>query len=188
MPDLKVTPTSLPEILLVEPKVLGDARGFFFESWNAKAFAGAGIDAAFVQDNQSRSARGALRGLHYQIRQPQGKLVRVIAGAAFDVAVDIRRNSPSFGKWVGVELSAENRRMLWIPAGYAHGFLALSDGCDFFYKATDYYVPEHERSIRWNDPDLAIDWPLARLGAGAVPLVSAKDAAAPGFADAEVYT
>jgi dTDP-4-dehydrorhamnose 3,5-epimerase len=187
MPDLKVTPTALPEILIVEPKVFGDARGFFFESWNAKAFASAGIDAAFVQDNHSRSGKGALRGLHFQVRQPQGKLMRVIAGTAFDVAVDIRRKSPSFGKWVGVELSAENRKMLWIPAGFAHGFLALSDSCEFLYKATDYYAKEHERSILWNDPELAIDWPLARLGAGVVPVLSPKDAAAPRFADAEVY-
>ena len=187
MPDLKVTPTALPEVLLVEPRIFGDARGFFFESWNAKAFAAAGIDAAFVQDNQSRSGRGTLRGLHFQVRRPQGKLVRVIAGAAFDVAVDIRRSSPGFGKWVGVELSADNRKMLWVPPGFAHGFLALSDGCEFFYKATDYYAPEHERSIRWNDPALAIDWPLAGLGDGVVPVLSQKDASAPGFADAEVY-
>jgi dTDP-4-dehydrorhamnose 3,5-epimerase len=186
MPDLKVTPTALPGVLLVEPRVFGDARGSFFESWNAKAFADAGIAGPFVQDNQSRSARGALRGLHFQVKRPQGKLVRVIAGAAFDVAVDIRRSSPGFGKWVGVELSADNRKTLWIPPGFAHGFLALSDGCEFFYKATDFYAPEHERAIRWDDPDLAIAWPLARLGGGA-PLLSPKDAAAPGFAQAEVY-
>ena len=186
MPDLLVTPTALPEVLVVEPRVLEDARGFFYESWNARAFAAAGIDAAFVQDNHSRSQRGALRGLHFQLVRPQGKLVRVIVGSAFDVAVDIRRSSPHFGKWAGVELSAANRRMVWIPPGFAHGFLALSDGCEFVYKATDYYLPEMERSIRWDDPELAIAWPLARLGATA-PVLSAKDTAATSFADAEVY-
>jgi dTDP-4-dehydrorhamnose 3,5-epimerase len=179
---MKVTPTALPGVMLVEPKVFGDARGFFFESWNAQAFAEAGIDAQFVQDNHSRSAGGVLRGLHYQLRQPQGKLVRVIQGSAFDVAVDIRRSSPDFGRWVGVELSQENRRMLWVPPGFAHGFLALSETCEFLYKASEYYAPQHERAILWNDPDLAIAWPL-----NGEPVLSAKDAGAPRLKDAEVY-
>ena len=179
---MKVTPTALPEVKLIEPEVFGDARGFFFESWNAQAFAQAGIDTQFVQDNHSRSAGGVLRGLHYQLRKPQGKLVRVIHGSAFDVAVDIRRGSPGFGHWVGVELSHENHRMLWVPPGFAHGFLALSETCEFLYKASEYYAPQHERAILWNDPDLAIAWPLDRQ-----PVLSAKDAGAPRLKDAEVY-
>jgi dTDP-4-dehydrorhamnose 3,5-epimerase len=177
-----VTATAIPEVLLIEPKVFGDARGFFLESWNAKAFAAAGIPATFVQDNHSRSQRGVLRGLHYQLRQPQGKLVRVVAGEVFDVAVDLRRASPTFGRWVGDRLSAENKRVLWIPAGFAHGFLVLSDSADFLYKTTDYYAPEHERVIAWNDPDLAIDWPLA-----VAPALGARDAAGARFRDAEVF-
>jgi dTDP-4-dehydrorhamnose 3,5-epimerase len=177
-----VTATAIPEVLLIEPKVFGDARGFFLESWNAKAFAAAGIPATFVQDNHSRSQRGVLRGLHYQLRQPQGKLVRVVAGEVFDVAVDLRRASPTFGRWVGDRLSAENKRVLWIPAGFAHGFLVLSDSADFLYKTTDYYAPEHERVIAWNDPDLAIDWPLA-----VAPALAARDAAGARFRDAEVF-
>jgi dTDP-4-dehydrorhamnose 3,5-epimerase len=181
MDRIKVSATALPEVKLIEPKVFGDTRGFFYESWNARDFAAAGIDAGFVQDNHSRSGKGVLRGLHYQLKLPQGKLVRVIEGRVFDVAVDIRRGSPNFGKWAGVELSAENRRMLWVPGGFAHGFLVLSDSCEFVYKATDYYAPEFERAILWNDPALAIDWPVA-----AAPILSTKDASAPCLQDAEL--
>lgn len=163
--------TSHPDVVLIEPRVFGDDRGFFFESWNARAFAAIGIDADFVQDNHSRSARHVLRGLHYQLEQPQGKLARVAAGAVYDVAVDIRRSSPRFGQWVGTELSAENRLMLWVPPGFAHGFLSLEDGTELLYKCTDFYAPEHERSLLWNDPELDIDWPLA----GSRPVVSQKD-------------
>jgi dTDP-4-dehydrorhamnose 3,5-epimerase len=180
---VKVVDTALPGVKLIEPKLFGDDRGFFLESWNARTFAEAGIDAAFVQDNHSRSARGVLRGLHYQMVQPQGKLVRVVAGRAFDVAVDIRRSSPHFGRWVGYELSAANKRMLWVPGGYAHGFLALEEGTNFLYKCTDYYAPEHDRSIRWNDPAIGIEWPLD----GLEPMLSGKDAAAPLLAEAETY-
>jgi dTDP-4-dehydrorhamnose 3,5-epimerase len=179
---VKVIATALPDVLLVEPKVFGDARGFFLESWNAKSFAEAGIPAAFVQDNHSRSPRGVLRGLHYQIRQPQGKLVRVVSGEVFDVAVDLRRASPTFGRWVGERLSADNKRMLWIPPGFAHGFLVLSESADFLYKTTDYYAPEHERVIAWNDPDLGIRWPLA-----GTPTLSARDAAGARLNDAEHF-
>ena len=179
---MNVVPTAIPEVRILEPRVFGDARGFFLESWNARAFAIAGIRAEFVQDNHSRSAKNVLRGLHYQIRQPQGKLIRVIAGEVFDVAVDLRRSSPTFKRWVGVALSAENKRMAWIPAGFAHGYLVLSDFAEVLYKATDYYAPEHERSIAWNDPDLAIEWPLT-----GAPVLSAKDAAGARFRDAEVY-
>jgi dTDP-4-dehydrorhamnose 3,5-epimerase len=177
-----VTRTAIPDVLVVEPKVFGDARGFFLESWNAQAFAAAGIPAAFVQDNHSRSPRSVLRGLHYQIRQPQGKLVRVVAGEVFDVAVDLRRASPTFGRWVGERLSAENKRMLWIPPGFGHGFLVLSESADFLYKTTDYYAPEHERVIAWNDPDLAIKWPIA-----GTPTLSGRDTAGARFRDAEVF-
>lgn len=176
--------TPLKDALILEPRVFGDARGFFLESWNRRSFAALGLDADFVQDNHSRSARGVLRGLHYQAQQPQGKLVRVVAGAVYDVAVDLRRSSPSFGQWFGTELSAENQRMFWVPPGFAHGFLVLSESADFLYKATDYYAPEHERAIRWDDPDLAIDWPLADIG---TPILAAKDAAAGRFRDAELY-
>ncbi len=158
---MKVTPTALPDVKLIEPRVFGDDRGFFFESWNARAFAAAGLDATFVQDNHSRSRRGVLRGLHYQIEHAQGKLVRCVAGEVFDVVVDLRRSSPTFGRSVGVTLSAENRRMLWVPPGFAHGFLVVSDFAEFLYKTTDYWYPEHERTLLWNDPALAIDWPLA---------------------------
>lgn len=172
---MKVTPTAIPEVLVLEPRVFGDARGFFLESFNRKAFREAtGSDPDFVQDNHSRSARGVLRGLHYQVRQPQGKLVRVVRGAVFDVAVDIRRGSPTFGRWAGVELTEENQRQMWVPAGFAHGFVVLSDSADFLYKTTDYYAPEHERCIAWNDPELAIAWPLAQHGI-AEPQLSAKD-------------
>jgi dTDP-4-dehydrorhamnose 3,5-epimerase len=169
--------------VVIEPKVFGDARGFFFESWNARAFSQAGIGAAFVQDNHSRSRRGVLRGLHYQISQPQGKLVRVIAGEIFDVAVDIRRTSPTFGQSVSVHLSSEDHRMLWVPAGFAHGFLVLSEFAEVLYKATDFYAPEHERSIAWNDPALAIRWPEV----GAPYILSAKDQLGKPLADAEVF-
>lgn len=181
---MNIVPTALPEVLIIEPKVFGDDRGYFFESFNARNFAEAtGIDAAFVQDNQSGSVAGVLRGLHYQIRHPQGKLVRVVAGEVFDVAVDLRRASPTFGRAVGVRLSEANRRMLWIPPGFAHGFLVLSEWVDFLYKATDYYHPEHDRTLRWDDPALAIDWPLD----GLEPTVSAKDAAGVPLARAEAY-
>ena len=176
--------TSIPDVVVVKPRVFGDERGFFLESWQEAKFAAAGIDARFVQDNHSCSSRNTLRGLHYQLRQPQGKLVRVTRGAAFDVAVDIRRSSPTFGKWMGVELSAANREMLWVPQGFAHGFLALEDGTEFQYKCTDYYAPEHERAIAWNDPDLAIQWPLR---ADESPTLSAKDAAASSFRAAECF-
>ena len=177
-----VTPTSLPEVLILEPKVFGDARGFFFESFNARDFAqSTGLDVQFVQDNHSKSAKGVLRGLHYQIEHPQGKLVRVTQGEVFDVAVDLRRSSPTFGKWEGVVLSAENKRQLWVPPGFAHGFVVLSDTAEFLYKTTDYYAPEHERCIAWNDPTLAIQWP----DFGEEPKLSAKDAAGAKFSSLE---
>ncbi len=172
---MKATALAIPDVLLLEPKVFGDARGFFMETWQARSFAELGIDHVFVQDNHSRSAQGILRGLHYQIHQPQGKLVRVVNGAVFDVAVDLRRSSPSFGQWVGTLLSEENKRLLWIPPGFAHGFYVLSNFADFVYKCTDYYAPEHERSLLWNDPALAIDWPLID---GRMPILSNKDAQA----------
>ena len=182
---MKITPTAIPDVLLIEPKVFGDARGFFFESFNRKAFREAtGLDLDFVQDNHSRSARGVLRGLHYQVQQPQGKLVRVVRGAVFDVAVDIRRGSPTFGQWAGVQLSEENQCQMWIPPGLAHGFLVISDNADVLYKTTDYYAPAQERCIRWDDETLAIAWPLN----GAAPTVSPKDAMAPGFSGAEIQT
>jgi dTDP-4-dehydrorhamnose 3,5-epimerase len=181
---MRTIATSLADALVLEPEVFGDARGFFFESFNARRFGEImGTATHFVQDNHSRSAKGVLRGLHYQIRQPQGKLVRVVAGEVFDVAVDLRRSSPTFGKWYGHRLSAENKLQLWIPAGFAHGFLVLSDSADFLYKTTDYWAPEHERCIAWNDADLAIDWPLD----GVVPQISAKDARGAAFADAEMF-
>ncbi|PLX84435.1 MAG: dTDP-4-dehydrorhamnose 3,5-epimerase [Desulfuromonas sp.] len=180
---MNIIPTEIPEVLIVEPKVFGDDRGFFFESFNERAWREAtGLDSCFVQDNHSRSAKGVLRGLHYQIRQPQGKYMRVVAGEVFDVAVDVRRSSSTFGKWVGIHLSAENKRHLWVPEGFAHGFLVLSDFAEFLYKTTDYYAPEHERAILWNDPDLAIEWPFV-----GEPLLSGKDGAAPHFRDAEYF-
>lgn len=182
---MQLIETAVRDALIVEPKVFGDARGFFMESWNRKTFASLGLDLDFVQDNHSRSQKGVLRGLHYQLTQPQGKLVRVVSGTVFDVAVDLRKSSPTFGKWAGIVLSAENQRMFWIPPGFAHGFLTLSDSADFLYKATDYYAPADERSMLWNDPDLAIDWPLADIGGA--PLLAAKDAAATRFRDAGVY-
>ena len=184
---MNATRLAIPEVVLLEPKVFGDARGFFMESFNARAFTQAtGLDVPFVQDNHSRSVKGVLRGLHYQIRQPQGKLVRVVRGTVFDVAVDLRRSSPTFGRWVGEVLSEENRRQLWVPAGFGHGFVVLSDSADFLYKTTEYYAPEHERSIAWNDPGIGIQWPLQAHGIAA-PVLSAKDAAAPGLAQAEVF-
>jgi len=171
---MKVTPCAIADVLLIEPRVFGDARGFFFESFNQRAFAQAtGLEVNFVQDNHSKSAKGVLRGLHYQVSHPQGKLVRVVAGEVFDVAVDIRPGSPTFGRWVGEVLSADNTRQLWIPPGLAHGFLVLSDSAEFLYKTTDYYAPEHERCIAWDDPAVAIVWP----DLGSPPQLSAKDAA-----------
>ena len=180
---MQVSPTAIPDVKLVEPRVFGDDRGFFFESWNRRALAAGGIDADFVQDNHSRSRRGVLRGLHYQVEHAQGKLVRCVVGEVYDVVVDLRRSSPTFGRSLGLVLSAENRRMLWVPPGFAHGFLVLSESADFLYKTTDYWYPEHERSVVWNDPTIAIEWPLA----GAEPTLAAKDAAAAAFANAEVF-
>ncbi|MDQ1260666.1 MAG: dTDP-4-dehydrorhamnose 3,5-epimerase [Pseudomonadota bacterium] len=175
---MKATRLAIPDVVLIEPKVFGDARGFFFESFNQKAFNEAtGTNHQFVQDNHSRSSRGVLRGLHYQIQQAQGKLVRVARGAVFDVAVDIRRSSPTFGQWVGAQLSEDNQHQLWVPPGFAHGFVVLSESADFLYKTTDYYAPQHERSIAWNDPSIGISWPA--LAQGQQPLLSAKDSAAP---------
>jgi dTDP-4-dehydrorhamnose 3,5-epimerase len=180
---MNVIETALPGVMLIEPKVFGDDRGFFLESWNAAAFAAAGLDIAFVQDNHSRSARGVLRGLHYQLGTPQGKLVRVTSGAVFDVAVDIRRSSPHFGQWVGYELSDANKRMLYVPPGFAHGFLVLSDTADFLYKCTTLYNPPTDRGIRFDDPAIGIAWP----DVGIAPMLSGKDAVAPMLADAEVF-
>ncbi len=180
---MQVVKTDIADLLILEPQVFGDNRGFFMESYNRRALAGlAGIEQEFVQDNHSRSARNALRGLHYQIRQPQGKLVRAIAGVIFDVAVDLRRSSPTFGKSVCVELSAANKRMLWIPPGFAHGFLALSEAAEVLYKTTDYYAPEHERCLLWNDADLGIEWPLE-----GAPLISEKDARGFSLNSAETF-
>lgn len=181
---MQITQTAIPDLLILEPKVFGDERGFFFESFNQKVFEKlTGLSAHFVQDNHSRSVQHVLRGLHYQVRQPQGKLVRVLFGEVFDVAVDIRKLSPTFGQWVGAILSAENKRMLWIPPGFAHGFLVLSENAEFLYKTTDYWAPEHERAILWNDSELAIDWPLG----GNTPLLSKKDLAAAPLASAELF-
>jgi len=180
---MQVTATDIPEVLMLEPKVFGDERGFFYESYNEKTFKEVvGYTPHFVQDNHSRSARSVLRGLHYQIQQPQAKLVRVVSGEVFDVAVDIRASSPTFGKWVGIHLSADNKRQLWIPEGFAHGFLVLSDYAEFLYKTTDYYAPEHERSILWNDPKLGIKWPINDQ-----PILSAKDVVGKYLKDAEIF-
>jgi dTDP-4-dehydrorhamnose 3,5-epimerase len=179
---MNVQSTQIPGVLIVEPVIFSDERGFFLESFNEREMRSIGIDAHFVQDNHSRSVRNVLRGLHYQINQPQGKLVRVVSGKVFDVAVDVRRDSPSFGMWVGVELSAENKRMFWLPPGLAHGYLVLSDSADFLYKATDYYAQKYERTILWNDPVLGIEWPLTGQ-----PILSAKDASAKTFSEAEVF-
>lgn len=181
---MNVIRTEIPDVLIIEPKVFGDARGFFFESWNEKVFREAtGVQLPFVQDNHSRSARGVLRGLHYQLQQPQGKLVRVVRGAVFDVVVDIRRSSPTFGKWVGTELSEDNHREFWVPPGFAHGFLVLSQSADFLYKTTDYYAPEHERCIAWDDPAIGIQWPLS-----GAPRLSAKDEQGRRLQDAEFFS
>ena len=180
---MQATPTAIPEVILLEPKVFGDERGFFFESFNARVFEQAtGLKREFVQDNHSKSAKNVLRGLHYQIQNPQGKLVRVTQGEVFDVAVDLRKSSKTFGQWVGETLSAENKRQLWIPEGFAHGFVVLSETAEFLYKTTDYYAPEHERCIAWNDPALNIQWP-----SGLMPALSAKDAQGKTFTDAEVF-
>jgi dTDP-4-dehydrorhamnose 3,5-epimerase len=179
---MKVIETALPGVMLLEPRVFGDARGFFLESWNRKTFAELGLDMDFVQDNHSRSTSGVLRGIHYQLHQPQGKLVRVVNGAVFDVAVDLRKSSPHFGRWVGYELSAGNQRMMWIPPGFGHGFLVLSESADFLYKTSAYYAPQWDRGVRWNDPDIAVEWPWD----GDFRL-SDKDRVAPLLRDAEVY-
>jgi len=178
-----VTPTAIPDVLLLEPKLFSDERGYFFESYNARAFQQAtGLQVEFVQDNHSLSVQGVLRGLHYQIRHPQGKLLRVVQGSVFDVAVDLRRSSPTFGRWVGARLSAENRRQLWIPPGFAHGFLTLSDSAEVLYKITDYWYPEHERTLLWNDPSLGIEWPV-----GGAPRLAERDAAGKRFAEIELF-
>ncbi|BAY60725.1 dTDP-4-dehydrorhamnose 3,5-epimerase [Calothrix brevissima NIES-22] len=180
---MRVTPTEIPDLLVIEPQVFGDERGYFYESYNEKTWREkTGIIEHFVQDNHSRSAKNILRGLHYQIQQPQGKLVRVVVGEVFDVAVDLRKSSPTFGQWVGTNLSAENKRQLWIPVGFAHGFLVLSEYAEFLYKTTNYYAPQHERTLLWNDPDLAIAWPIQ-----SEPILSAKDKVGTRLQDAEVY-
>ena len=180
---MNFTPTKIPDVILIEPKVFGDARGFFYESWNERTFRSLGLDVHFVQDNHSKSQKNVLRGLHYQIQHPQGKLVRVISGAVYDVAVDLRRSSPTFGQWVGFVLSAENAQMAWIPPGFAHGFCVTSESAEFLYKTTDYWYPEHERTLLWNDPTLNINWPLHDT-----PLIAAKDAAGRLLADTESFS
>lgn len=180
---MRFLPTEIPEVLLVEPQIFGDSRGFFMETWHAAKFAAAGLDFSFVQDNHSKSVQGTLRGLHYQIEKPQGKLVRVISGEVFDVVVDLRKSSPTFGRWVGDILSAENKKMLWMPPGFGHGFYVLSPEAEFVYKCTELYAPEYERCIRWDDPELGIAWPLLAQA----PLLSAKDLAGVSLAEAELY-
>ena len=180
---MRIERTAIPEVLILEPQVFGDARGFFFESFNQRRWQEeTGLQTVFVQENHSRSVRNVLRGLHYQIQQPQGKLVRVISGEVFDVAVDLRRSSPTFGAWTGIHLSAENKKQFWVPEGFGHGFVVLSEAAEFLYLTTNYYAPEHERSIIWNDADLGIDWPVT-----GEPMLSAKDQAAPSFRDADLY-
>lgn len=179
---MKRITTSIPDVFIVEPHVFGDARGFFLESYNKRELAGFGVDAEFVQDNHSRSRQGVLRGLHYQIRQPQGKLVRVVQGEIYDVAVDLRRHSPTFRQWVGARLSSENKQMLWVPPGFGHGFLVISDTAEVLYKTTDYYAPEHERCIVWNDTDIGIEWPLS-----GPPILSARDQAGQPMHEAELF-
>ncbi len=181
---MKFTPTEIPDVVIVEPRVFAEERGFFMETWQSEKFAAGGLDLSFVQDNHSKSRQGVLRGLHYQVKHTQGKLVRAIAGEVFDVAVDLRRSSPHFGKWVGVTLSAENKRQLWVPPGFAHGFYVTSETAEFLYKCTDFYAPEHERSIRWDDAELGIDWPLV---GGRAPLLSGKDAGGVSFAQADLF-
>jgi dTDP-4-dehydrorhamnose 3,5-epimerase len=180
---VNVIQTAIPDVLMIEPVVRGDARGFFVEVWHEERYRSAGIDLPFVQDNHSRSGRGTLRGLHYQIQQAQGKLVRVAAGQVFDVAVDLRRSSPAFGRWVGTILSGENHRQLWVPPGFAHGFYVMSDSADLLYKCTDLYAPQYDRTLQWNDPEVGVEWPLS----GLAPLLSAKDQAGVLLRDAEVY-
>jgi dTDP-4-dehydrorhamnose 3,5-epimerase len=181
---VEFTSTEIPDVVLIQPDVFGDPRGHFFESWQRRRFAAAGIDVSFVQDNESRSARHTLRGLHYQLNQPQGKLVRVVAGTVFDVSVDLRRSSPTFGRWVGVILSEGNHHMLWMPPGFAHGFVVVSEYADFVYRCTDFWAPAHKRSILWNDPDLNVAWPIPR---GQEPLISAKNAGAQRFRKAQCF-
>lgn len=181
---MRIVPTRIPDVMLIEPVVHGDARGFFMETWRESVFQSLGIEARFVQDNHSRSVRHTLRGLHYQVHEPQGKLVRVIAGEVFDVAVDLRRSSGTFGQWVGATLTSENHQQMWIPPGFAHGFLVLSDSADVVYKCTDYFVAEHDRTVRWDDSELGITWPLA---GGTRPLLSEKDRSARGLSEAELY-
>jgi dTDP-4-dehydrorhamnose 3,5-epimerase len=181
---MKFIPTDIPDVVIVEPEVFGDERGFFMETWQARKFAAAGLDCSFVQDNHSKSVQGTLRGLHYQLPQPQGKLVRAIAGEIFDVAVDLRRSALTFGQWIGVSLSAANKRMLWVPPGFAHGFYVTSPEAEVTYKSTDYYAPAHEHCIRWDDAGLAIDWPIEK---GQSPRVSAKDAAGLSFREAACF-
>jgi len=182
---MKFTPTKIPDLVIIEPIVFGDDRGFFMETWQAEVFRQNGIDANFVQDNHSKSKQGILRGLHYQVNQPQGKLVRVVSGEVYDVAVDMRKTSPTYGQWAAVVLSAENKKMFWVPAGFAHGFYVMSDEAEFVYKCTDYYAPEYERSLLWNDPDLAIEWPLVD---GKPPLLSEKDKMGTVFPEAETFS
>ena len=181
---MEIQRLAIPDVVLLRPKTFGDHRGFFMETWNRKSFAEAGLDFEFVQDNHSRSGRHTLRGLHYQLQQTQGKLVRVTSGAVFDVAVDLRRSSPTFGRWIGVELSEANKQMLWVPPGFAHGFLVLSESADFQYKCTDYYSPAHERSLLWNDPQIGIEWPLP---AGVSPALSGKDMSGTHFKAADTF-
>ena len=181
---MKFIPTAIADVILIEPRIFGDERGFFFESWNEKLFSDVGLDVKFVQDNHSKSAQGILRGMHYQMKQTQGKLVRVCAGEVFDVAVDMRKSSPTFGKWVGEYLSAQNQRMMWIPPGFAHGFYVTSESAEFLYKCTDLYAPEHEVSMRWDDPEVGIEWPLHH---SEMPRLSAKDEVGLWFADAPKF-
>jgi dTDP-4-dehydrorhamnose 3,5-epimerase len=181
---MQFDPTAIPDVVLIRPRIFGDARGHFFESWEERKFAAAGLELRFLQDNQNLSARHVLRGIHYQLHKPQGKLVRVVTGAVFDVAVDLRRSSPTFGQWVGAELTQDNHHMLWVPPGFGHGFVVLSESAHFLYKCTDFYAPEDERAIAWNDADLKIDW---RLPAGVQPILSVRDTAAKRFRDAEYY-
>ncbi len=181
---MKIIPTTIPDALILEPQVFGDARGFFLETWNSKTFADAGLNLNFVQDNHSRSGQGILRGMHYQIQNPQGKLVRVTSGKVFDVAVDLRQSSPTFGQWAGAELSADNHRMLWIPPGFAHGFYVMSQSADFLYKCTDFYAPAYDRSLRWDDPTVGIEWPLVN---SAQPTISAKDEAGKNWQEADKF-
>jgi len=185
---MQVIKTAIPDVLILEPQVFGDERGFFFESFNQQKFEQlTGVKTQFVQDNHSKSAANVLRGLHYQIAQPQGKLVRVVAGEVFDVAVDLRKQSKTFGQWVGALLSSDNKRQMWVPEGFAHGFLVLKDNTEFLYKTTDYYAPHHERCIRWDDADIGIEWPTASLAANSAPVLSAKDQLGSSLADADVF-